>query len=360
MSIPILYRLFLGQDLACRAGFLLTLLAGLLVSPSAFAANITVAAPLNSAKVSSPVWVRAHNVGCSGQAPTLFGYSVDNSSTLVKGVTRYDIDTKASMSAGTHTIHFKSWVSSGVCPVVSTTFSVGGSSTSSGGTSSAYSLPSYAVSYGIIDGKGGWTSQHDAGTPGTSRGSMVYPATVSSWDYARKFYMTYTNHGGERWHVSFASDGSAVHFVLDTYVYLVNPSQVANLELDFNQVASSGKTIMFNTQCSSYSKTWEYTAVTSSGSRWKSSNVYCNPKTWAAKTWHHIQIGYHRDSYGNVTHDWVNLDGTHHVFSGTKTYAAKSLGWQKGTLLTNFQVDGAYSGSGSVTAYIHSMRYYHW
>jgi hypothetical protein len=337
------------------------LLAGLAFSPSAFAA-ITVAAPVNGTKVSSPVWVRAHNTGCNGLAPTGFAYSLDSSSTVVKGVTDYDIDTKASISSGTHTIHFKSWVSSGACPAVSTTFSVGGtSSTSSGTTSAAYSLPSTAISFGVIDGKGGWTGEHDAGTPGSSRGSMVYPATVSSWDYARKFYMTYTDHGGERWHVTFASNGSAMNFSLDTYVYLVNPSQVANLELDLNQVTSSGKTIMFNTQCSSYSKTWEYTAVSSTGSsHWKSSNIYCNPKTWAAKTWHHIQIGYHRDSYGNVTHDWVNLDGTHHVFSGAKAYASRSLGWQPGSVLTNFQIDGASTSSGSVTAYIHSMKFYHW
>ena len=75
--------------------------------------------------VSSPVWVRAHNVGCDGLTPTSFGYSIDNGSTIIKGVTNYDIDTRAAISAGTHTIHYKSWVNGIACPVVSTTFTVG-------------------------------------------------------------------------------------------------------------------------------------------------------------------------------------------------------------------------------------------
>ena len=103
---------------------LVTALLGLGLVPSAFAADITVASPVNGTTVSSPVWVRAHNVGCNGLTPTSFVYSVDNSATLVKGVTLNDIDTTAAMSAGPHTIHYKSWVSSGECPTVSTTFTV--------------------------------------------------------------------------------------------------------------------------------------------------------------------------------------------------------------------------------------------
>ncbi|HEX6772092.1 MAG TPA: hypothetical protein VF126_08715 [Acidobacteriaceae bacterium] len=435
-------------------------------SQSAFAGAITVAAPVNGSNVSSPVWVRAHNVGCNGQTPTVFGYSVDNGSTLVNGVTKYDIDTKASISAGTHTIHYKSWVGSGVCPVVSTTFTVAGSSTgststsssgsstssavtitsplngasgltspiwvrthtsgcngkastsfgysfdsnstfyagksttdidatgvsvgtgshtihfktwvsgaicpvvnstfnvgassSSGGTSGGSSLPSSAVSYGLLDGKSGWAAEHDGGTPGSSKGSMVYPATTPSYDKAREFYMTYTNRGGERWHISFGNDPNATHFALDLYVYLVNPSQVANLELDLNQVDSNGHTIVYGTQCSSYSKTWEYVYVSSGSPHWKPSNIPCNPLTWTAKTWHHIQIGYHRTTSGTVVHDWVDLDGKHSTFSGASGYGALSLGWAKGSLVTNYQIDGEYKTSGSVTSYVHNMTYYHW
>jgi len=39
---------------------------------------------------------------------------------------------------------------------------------------------------------------------------------------------------------------------------------------------------------------------------------------------HHIQIGYHRDNSGNVTHDWVNFDSTHSVFSNTTAPAMRA------------------------------------
>jgi hypothetical protein len=332
-----------------------------MLATQAHAANVTVASPVNGTTVTSPIWVRAHNVGCDGLAPTAFGFSIDNSGTLYAGVSHYDVDaTKVGIASGTHTIHFKSWTSKGVCPVVSTTFNVGGSSTSSSSVSSGTitSIPSYAIGSANLDGKY-WAFEQDAGVPGSARGSTAYPATTPLYDDARKFYMTYSKHGGVRWHVSFAKDAAATHFIYDTYVYMVNPSQVANLELDMNQVMSNGKTVIFGTQCSSYTKTWEYTYV-SGGAHWKSSNVPCNPKTWAAKSWHHVQIASHRNSSGYVTYDWVNVDGAHHAFSNATVYSAESLGWAHGDLLINFQMDGANYTSGSITAYIHKMTIFRW
>jgi hypothetical protein len=345
----------------------LALLSGVLLSQPASASNITIAAPVNGTSISSPVWVRAHNVGCNGLTPTAFGYSIDSSSVLTWGATAYDIDTRAAISSGSHTIRYKAWTSSGACPVVSTTFkvaggspvsgSVAGDSTSASTGSAAYSLPSNAIPSVNLDGIGGWSAEHDKGTPGSSRGSMAYPASTPSYDDARKFYMTYSDHGGERWHVSFGKNASATHFVLDIYLYVVNPSQVQNLEIDLNQVLSNGETVIYGTQCSSVSKTWEFTETPSP--HWKSSGVPCNPLHWAANTWHHVQVGYHR-SGGVVTHDWVNFDATHSVFKSATANSARSLGWVPGTLLANVQIDGASKGSGSATIYIHKMTFYHW
>ena len=461
----------LSQVSGSRAVLLSVLALGLV--PSAVAADITVASPVNGTTVPSPVWVRAHNVGCNGLTPTSFDYSVDNSATLVKGVTLNDIDTTTSMSAGTHTIHYKSWVSSGecptisttftvsggsssgssgstpppppppsgggitvtspangasltspilveahntgcdgkapvsfdysidnnatlfpgsvseidatgvaigsgthtihfkswlsggaICPVVSSTFTIAGSSSSGSGTTTGSgtlsSLPSNAVASANLDGLSSWATVHDTGTPGSSSGSMVYPAKTPSYDDAREFYTTYSSGGGQRFHVSFDNNPTSTNFALDTYVYVTDPTKLQNLELDLNQVTSDGKTIMFNTQCSSDSKTWEYTVITNGSDHWTPSNVPCNTLTWTANTWHHIQIGYHRDNSGNVTHDWVNFDNTHSVFSNTTKPASESLGWAKGTLLTNVQVDGLSKGSGSVTVYVHKMTFYHW
>jgi hypothetical protein len=126
-----------------------------------------------------------------------------------------------------------------------------------------------------------------------------------------------------------------------------------------NQVMSNGATVIYGMQCSSYSNRWEYVYV-KSGAHWRPSSIPCSPKTWKANTWHHIQIASHRNSSGVVTYDYVNLDGAHHAFSNATVNAAEHLGWAPGTLLINFQLDGASSGSGSITAFAHKITVFHW
>jgi hypothetical protein len=345
---------------------LLATASGLLFAQPARAGDITVASPTNGATTASPVWVRAHNVGCNGLQPTAFGYSIDSSGALAAGVTPYDIDvTTQGIANGTHTIHFKSWTSYGICPVVDTTFTVGGGTSPSASSigsspSTAYttaSIPSYAKSAGDMDSQY-WKFEHDGGTPGWSSGSTSYPASAGGWGAVRQFYMSYSNHGGERWHVSTSSAGDTNNIVLDTYILITDPGQVQNLELDVNQVLSSGETLIYGTQCSSISGTWEW-AYVSGGPHWHNSNIRCNPRNWSANTWHHVQIGMHR-SGANVIHDYVNLDGAHSTFSGAYGNGGMWLGWAKGALVTNYQIDGYNGGGGSVNSFINNMTVYHW
>lgn len=358
----------------------LTLLAaffGVMGAKPALASDITVASPISGSTTTSPMWVRAHNVGCYGLGPIAFGFSVDSSSSITWGVTPWDIDlTGRVIASGYHTIHFKSWTRSGICPVVNSAINVLGStsttttatstttattsSTTTTTTSTSTSIPSTAIASSDLDTETNWLYEHDGGTPGTSQGSTVFPATTPLYDDAREFYMTYSSRGGERWHITFAKDAVATHFALDTYVYVENPDQLANLELDLNQVIPNGDTVIFGTQCSTYSGTWEWTYHSSTGSHWNKSNIPCNPRTWAANSWHHIQIGFHRDDSGYVTHDWVEFDGTHSVFSNASGPAGEALGWAAGSLVMNVQLDGYNTTSGSVTAYLHKTTFYRW
>jgi hypothetical protein len=335
--------------------FVATLCGAMLTLP-ALASDITVGSPLSGTQVSSPVLIRAHNIGCDGVPPTSFGYSIDSTTGLVLGATPYDIDVTAqAIPAGTHTVHFKSWTSRGECPTVNTTFKVSGAIANQASTG----IPSFAISSGDLDGSGGWTEQHDGGTPGTSRGSTVYPASTPLYDDARKFYMTYTDEAGERWSNTFTRDPNAVYFVLDTYIYLPNPSEVKNIEMDINQVIADGETIILSTQCSGEIGVWESGYTEGAHDHWKSSKIKCNPKDWAANVWHHVQIGEHREANGIVSHDWVNLDGTHYVW-GEVQLSAHFLDWGAGDLNTQFQIEGASSGSGTATAYIHKFTIYRW
>jgi hypothetical protein len=222
-------------------------------------------------------------------------------------------------------------------------------------------IPSNAISSGDLNASTRWVWNHDPGTPGSSQGSSVYPSRgVSSDNAAREFYMTYSGHGGEIYHVSFATDKNATHFVYDAYVYVANPSQLANLEMDMNDVMADGRTVILGTQCSTYSKSWEYTYYSGGSFHWRASNIPCDPKTWSANTWHHIQIASHRDSNGIATYDWVNFDEQYTDFKNATGNSASSLGWALGDLLINFQIDGANSGSGSNTLYTDKLIVYRW
>jgi hypothetical protein len=342
----------------------LAVLSAALFVQAALASNVTVASPVSGTTTQSPLLVKAHNVGCNGLAPVAFAFMIDSSSTPQWGATAYDIDaTNTSIPVGKHTIRFKSWTSAGICPEMDSTVTVttGTPPPPSGDPNGTPdSIPSNAIASADLDTSTNWAYEHDAGTPGTSRGSTVFPATTPLYDDAREFYMTYTARGGERWHNSFARDTTSTHFVLDTYVYVVNPDQLANLELDLNQVMSDGRTVIFGTQCSSYSGTWEWSYYGSGSPHWHASNIPCNTRNWTAKTWHHIQVAFHRDSNGYVTHDWVNFDGTHSNFSGAAGGSAKALGWAKGSLLMNVQMDGYNKTSGNITAYFHKTTFYRW
>lgn len=222
-------------------------------------------------------------------------------------------------------------------------------------------IPANAIASSDLDASTKWQWNHDAGTPGSSQGSTVYPVSgFSSDNAAREFYMTYSARGGEIYHVSFGTDMTATHFVYDANVYVVNPSQLANLEMDMNDVTADGKTIILGTQCSTYSGSWEYTLVAGGHPHWHASNIPCDPLKWSANTWHHIQIASHRDNSGNATYDWVGVDGQYTNFQNATGPDALSLGWAKGDLLINFQIDGFSKTSGSNTIYTDKLIVYRW
>jgi hypothetical protein len=361
----------LSLALTCRVAlFLLAALSGAAVS-HAFASDITVGSPVNGVQISSPALIRAHNTGCDGVPPSSFGYSIDDAKGIVMGETAYDIDvTHQAIPAGTHTVHFKSWTSRGECPTVNTTFKIAATVEPKAGATvepkaetvatTSPSIPSNAISSGDLDSSSKWTEAHDGGTPGSSKGSTVYPASTPLYDDARKFFMTYSDQAGERWSNTFIHDTVSTHFVLDVYIFLPNPSEVKNIEMDINQVTSNDETIILSTQCSGEIGQWEYGDSVGSHDHWKSTGIKCNPAEWSANTWHHVQIGEHRDTGGFVTHDYVILDGDYHAFNNATLESAHFLDWGKGDLNTQFQIEGSSSKSGSVTAYIHKLTIYRW
>ena len=315
-------------------------------------AGVIVYSPANGASVSSPFTLSAWSNWCGSQSVVTTGYSIDSgSTTLIKSQT---IKTSVSAPAGGHTIHVKAWGSGGGVCVTDVAITV---------TSTVAAVPSYSSSVGALQTMSNWISVHDSGTPGTSSGWMNIVSSPSRSGATRQFATSYTNYGGQRYSVSFGDDESAHNFLLDTWVYLQNPSTgVQILELDLNQVLSNGQTMLYGIQCNGWSSTWDFStnrgSATSPKPHWVNTSAYCNPHSWGTNQWHHIQLLYSRNDSGWITYKTVTLDGK--VFNiWTTAYSAYALGWGP-SLMVNVQVDGSTSGSGGSHIFIDNMTVSRW
>jgi hypothetical protein len=216
-----------------------------------------------------------------------------------------------------------------------------------------------------IQAMSGWKALYDTGTSGSAGGATGATSIVDTPSLsgeAREFDTTYSGSGGERYDISFGHDTVSAHFLYDTWVYFgASVSDVANLEMDVNQVMANGETVLYGFQCDGYTKTWDYT--TNAGTpeipkdEWLHSSAACNLQDWSVDTWHHVQVAYSRDDAGNVTYQSVWLDDVEQDLNVTVP-SAFALGWGP-TLVANVQMDGL-GASGSSTVYMDNLTVYRW
>ena len=318
-------------------------------------ASVTVSTPTNNAIVTAPFLLNASASPCSTQAVSAMGYSLDNStSTTVFYSASFSANVIA--TAGVHVVHVKSWGNQGAACVTDVSITVV--------TSAAASAPTNAIVAGGIQTLKTWQAVYDSGTgSGSSTGTMSLVASPSVSGTAREFLTTYTNYGGERYSALIGTDSTSTNFLYDARIYVASPStDIANVEMDLNQVMSNGQTVIFGFQCDGWSGTWDYTINAGTPQqpvdRWMHSTRSCNPRKWTTNAWHHIQVSYSRDNYGNVTYKSVWFDGVEQDINATAP-SAFALGWGP-TLLTNFQVDGATSTSGSSIIFLDNLTLYRW
>lgn len=318
--------------------------------------SVTVSSPLTGSQVSSPFALRATASPCSGQAISAMGYSLDNS-TNTTIVNATSVSAQIAASIGSHVLHVKSWGNLGAVCVTNVSITVGSTQTQS-------STPSNATAvYGIQKQNYYWQKIDDAATgSGLATGSMSMVSSPTMSGFTRKFVTGFQNSAGERYWTSFGADTSSHNFIYDVEVYVDSTANdIANVEMDMNQVTGNGQTIIYGFQCDGYSQTWDYT--TNAGTpgspidQWLHSSVPCNPRTWTKYVWHHIQVAYSRDDEGNVTYKYVTFDGVQKNINETVP-SAFALGWGS-TLLTNFQIDGL-GGYGTANAYVDKMTVYRW
>jgi hypothetical protein len=319
---------------------------------------ISVSSPAKGASVTSPFALSANASTCESQSVASMGYSLDGSSdtTVVDGKA---VSAEVTAGSGAHTLHVKAW-GKGVSCDTDVAITVKGGSNS--GTTGGPSIASDAVSVSEIQTLSDWKATHDTGGPGSSSGNMSIVSSPSLSDHARRFVTKYSNEGDERYSANFGDDTSATNFVYDGWVYVAGSTQeVANLEMDLNQVMPNGQTVIYGFQCDGYSGTWAYSenagTPTKPSVKWVPSKANCNVRDWSTNTWHHVQVSYSRSSTGKVTYQAVWLDGVEQSMNVTVS-SAFALGWSP-TLSTNFQVDGVGS-SGSTTLYLDKLVVYRW
>jgi hypothetical protein len=331
--------------------------------------DVSVSEPSNNSTVSSPFGLDATSTSCSSQSTSAMGYSLDSSSSTAI-VYSTSVAASVTAAAGAHVLHVKSWGNAGAACDIDVNITVSGSGTASSGSSSAApsggsgpSVPSNAVSVTNIQALGDWVAVDDPGTDGSAAGAMAMVGSPSLSGNALEFYTTYTYYGGERYYANFGDDTTSNNFVYDGWVYLNDSSgSIANLEMDTNQTMSNGETVIFGFQCDGWAGTWDYAenagTPTAPVDHWVNSSAACNVQTWAQNIWHHVQVSYSRDGYGNVTYQSVWLDGNQQQINATVP-SAFALGWGS-TLLTNFQVDSIAPGWSSSTIYLDDLAISRW
>jgi hypothetical protein len=373
--------------------------AGLAISGTNARAQITVTSPTNNSTLTSvPVQLTASVTECAGSSDiTLFEYSINsspfqapspNNGTSTKiNTTDYRLSAQPSPGVA-YIIRFKAWSTAGACTENDVNITVIGAATTtvaniddvanSNGWSPNACPATQKSTYGLV----GWFWDWDAGTaectcPSTISGlctgsdSTTYTVTTSGLTIDGESRLYYVNEHpydttggtpGERFSETFGNSTTATHFVYDTYIYIVDPTNIENVEMDNNQADTNGDLWIFGLQCSFTDNVWEYTINNAGADEWVKSSVACSAP-WTADKWHHVQLAEHRDdtSGGSVYYDSITFDGTTSPLN-LKEDSYFTDTWTAGTLLLNLQLDGIYNGGSetTITAYEDGFTEIYW
>jgi hypothetical protein len=317
-------------------------------------AQVVVYSPVAGSNIQSPFTLSATADACSSETVVAMGYSLD-SSPDVTAMSGDSLLTSVDASIGSHTVNVMSWGAGGAVCVTNVSVTVAT-------TGACPPIPANAISVGSLQTLSNWIGVRDAAVKGEAKGSMKLVSSPSLSGTAREFNTSYKDNGDERYSVSFGDDPVSKNFFYDGWVYFKDSAaNIANLELDMNQVLANGQTVIYGVQCDGNAGTWDYTINAGTAQhqidKWVHTTTPCNPGTWSVNTWHHIQISYSRDDIGNITYNSAWLDGVVQPLNAT-VFSAAALGWGP-DLITNFEVDGNH-GSGSSTVYLDNLIIYRW
>lgn len=357
--------------------------------------GLSVSAPAQGATVTSPFVLEEQATSCGGQGTSKMTYSLDSGQDNTFDGT--SLNTTVSTSTGQHILRAKTWGSSGAYCETDVQLNVAttaGLAPGSGATQypNMQNDGNYIGTYANCGGANGphdnlWQTQPDCDTPGNKTGSTT---TVSTPIYgadstSREFTMTTgpsggSSGGGVRWFdqaitpANYPTEPSATHFQYDAYVYLVDNTQVMNIEMDINHSINATDVLyIMGVQCNLQRGVWQVTA-----SRWVDTPVPCTRSQVTSGVWHHFQIQSHHDpnSGAEVYYDAVAIDGnpvditkcqqpSGSVYSSSEPTVSclsevrhPSPAWSD-FIGPNFQLDEM-NASGTATAYVDTFSVFYW
>jgi len=336
-------------------------IASKLIVASSFLTAVTASAltgvninyPAHKSEVESPFKLSATAATCAGENVSVVGYSVDSSadSKFFEGNT---LDTAVEASVGTHTVHVKAWTAKDAVCVTDLVVTV------KAAADSPLASPD-TVSNSSLETLGNWRAAHDTGGKGYASGYTKLVASPSVSGPSRLFASSFSGSGDERFSVTFGDDAVSTNFLYSADIFVNGSSQkISNIEMDMNQVMPNGKTVIYGFQCDTWAGDWDYAGNTHGAhpyTGWIHTGIPCNVHNWKINTWHHFQISYSRNATGDVTYHSFTFDGVTHAVNRT-VFSAYPLGWSRGELITNFQVDGF--GAGSASVYVDQLSISRW
>jgi hypothetical protein len=301
----------------------------LLVLAGACFGGITVSSPATGSSVSSPVQITAS--ATSTKPVTYMKVYVDSAGAY--STYSSSINTKVSMSSGTHSVVVKAWDSSGNVQSASRSVTV------SGGTVDPATPPptgtgaktfsdleqgtNWVGSSSVAIGAGGGTTTDYHLWRGISSPSM--DGTASQFHLGGS--QPYTN---AIWWRKVVQNTTATNFVYDMYLYMKDPAASQALEFSANQTVNNRR-YKFSTQCAFNSGVWRIYSPFSKS--WIATSATC--KRLSAYQWHHITLEYKRAN-GKANFISVTVDGV-------KQYLNKSLDTyyvNDNWIYVHFQADG--------------------
>ncbi len=324
-----------------------TLLSALcLFTASAFAqVSVSVSAPVAYSTVTAPIHV--HATASSSRPITGWHVYLDSADVYNTTGSTATIDTFLNASAGTHTLVFRAWDTSGAYGDKTVTATVGSGATTTAPSSSTGlpTPPSTAKVFTNIDQmSSGWGACNSAACAGGSGSGAYWQAfNQSSPSMDGNSMQLYHDGvwGNALWYKKLGSNDYATNFLWDFYVYLDANSLKSGQSLEYDAFQFvGGYNYMIGTQCNYGAGVWdtwnEYTG------KWVHTTIPC--AKFSTGAWHHIQW-YMTTNHTNHTYTYKTLVVDGKVYNLNQTQPAKYLAWGS-NVGVQWQLDVNGSGGG--------------